>query len=144
MAGAEKRLVLFVIYAAAIWIMVFAVRPRWLAIAALVVGLVPMFLLTAGISITISGHEFNVRGWVKSLGMFGGILHVVSGAFTLVMLIGGVLIALQRPRPGAHQCQWCLYDMTGSETDLCPECGKRDGTRPRMAIDADGIAAAEL
>jgi hypothetical protein len=120
--------------------MAFLIRPRWLAIVALVVGLIPLFLLTAGISVTISDHEFNVRGWVKSLGMFGGLLHVISGAFSVVMLMGGVLIAVQRPRPGAHQCQSCLYDLSASEGDTCPECGKVDQAR-RLRLAASGRQA---
>lgn len=133
-------MILFVIYAAVIWLMAFLIRPRWLAVISMVLGVVPLFLLTAGISVTISDHAFNVRGWVESLGMFGGLLHVVSGAFTLVILLGGMVIALQRPRPGAHQCQWCLYDMSGSETDVCPECGRVDRVR-RMAASPPGGGA---
>lgn len=130
------RLILFVVYAVAIWVMTFVVRPRWLAIVALVVGLLPLFLMTAGVSITISGHEFGLRGWMKSLGMFGGMLHVISGVFSAVLLMGGVLIALQRPRPGAHQCQHCLYDLSANEAEVCPECGKTDPVRRGLGVGA--------
>lgn len=122
------------IYAVAIWVVAFVVRPRWLAIIALVVGLLPLFLMTAGVSITISGHEFGIGGWMKSLGMFGAMLHIISGIFSGVLLLGGVLIALQRPRPGAHQCEYCFYDLSANEAAVCPECGGADPVRRGLEL----------
>lgn len=128
-------MIFFVVYTAAIWFLVFSLRRRVSAFVVLLVGCIPLFLLTASASIQVSGTAFNVTGWMKSLGMFGGILHFVSGTFMFVIFTGGLVLAVQR-RAGPYECASCRYDLMGVVGEVCPECGSVIAVRPAKSMSS--------
>ena len=52
--------------------------------------------------------------------------------FVLAAAATGVLRHLDRRRPPGA-CSACAYDLTGSTTGVCPECGKACGVKPDTA-----------
>lgn len=126
-------MIFLVAYAAVFWLSIFALRRRWQGWVVLLAGPIPLFLITAGASLANSGLDLGIDEWVRSLGMFGGILHLVSGALSVVMLMGGLVIIVQPRRALAHECQSCRYDLSGATSPTCPECGMSLATGPAPA-----------
>ncbi len=100
-------MILFVVYAAAVWLVVFAHRRRLLGFvialaAALPVAAAGMFLQQGHATLTI---------WSMA-------------TFAFAALIGFIALFLAvLPRRSPHACGRCGYDLLGVRSGICPECG---------------------
>lgn len=104
-------MLLFVIYAIAVWYFVLRSR-RTLRGAACLIGGV------AGL-VVVAWLHYRLQAWT-SFDIYLPVLQVILYPYTgMVALIGVFLLSL--PTPG---CRLCGYDRHGLEEDeICPECG---------------------
>ncbi len=62
-------------------------------------------------------------------GMAGILLYANPVFCGLMVFVGAVCIGFGASNPGNRrrpgQCRYCEYDMRGTVSEICPECGKR-------------------
>lgn len=82
----------------------------------------------------------------------------ILGVVVVTAVLAGIVILLTRTRAGAHgpRCGNCRYDLTGSESNRCPECGQlfidagvvpvgaSDGVRLRYLVSLVAASAVVL
>jgi hypothetical protein len=100
-------------YAIAVWAICIRYRRQWPAFIAPIISIGPVALLTylelALLDLLDAGGE--------------PVIYIFSGAFSLLMLGVGLLIAIQPREVIENPCPSCNYEMEGVEGDICPECG---------------------
>jgi RNA polymerase subunit RPABC4/transcription elongation factor Spt4 len=102
------------VYAVFIWIVIAAFRRRWQAFAILGVSAFPVLLLTHLCIQFIPLRAGEPRpSW----------LYAFSGAYAMLILIIGLVIAVQHSARTAQDCHACGYDLSGTDSRICPECG---------------------
>jgi hypothetical protein len=115
-----------VLYLALVWIAVWKYRRRWQSAIILLLSPVPLLLITSALSVPTRASDaaqFSDSVFIQNLIGFGGVLHIVSGAYILAMLLIGTIIAVARPSSTRVPCGRCAYDLAGTTTLQCPECG---------------------
>ncbi|MEC9372718.1 MAG: hypothetical protein VYC34_02705 [Planctomycetota bacterium] len=108
-------------YAIAIWSICYVHRRRWPAFVAPIASLAPIGFLTHLDLLFLFGK--GESSW----------LMIFSGAFMGLILLVGFVIAVQ-PRTSTVEepCPSCRYEMKGTATRICPECGADiDADKPR-------------
>lgn len=105
----------------------------------LTAGAITMLGFVAGIGVgaapgALIAHALNDRDLSRALPLLlwtplaalGGSLLGVGwglGAVVITMLVIGKVGAIRCKIPEPHRCTGCGYDLTGTATDQCPECG---------------------
>lgn len=117
-----------VLYLALVWIAVWKFRRRWQAGVILLIAPVPLLIATSLISVisrSPEAAEYSSNYFLQNLIGFGSVLHLLSGAYLLVMLLVGGIIAFAKPSRTRVPCNRCGYDLVGTHELTCPECGGR-------------------
>lgn len=102
------------VYAVFIWIVIAYFRRRWQAFAILTLSVLPVMGIT----------DLCVRfiplppGEPRPLW-----LYAISASYAVLIIVIGLVIALQHHARQHHHCHACGYDLTGSNARQCPECG---------------------
>lgn len=116
----SPRVYLFVLYAMLIWFGVYTFRRRWVAWGILALSL-PVAWLVVRLTQWLAGSQNTM-------------LVMMAAVYELLILMVGVLIALQRrEKPARFPCRQCSYDLTGNQSGVCPECGKTVDVSPPAA-----------
>lgn len=107
-------MVFFILYAIAVWIAVFLIRRRWIALITLALSLAPIggFSHVCVLFLPFAQSE-PAETW----------LYYVALAYAVVILCVGLVIALRPPRLPPGHCHRCRYDLSGIAGTVCPECG---------------------
>lgn len=117
-----------VLYLALVWIAVWKYRRQWQAAVILLISPVPLLVGTSVLSVlsrSPDAPEVSASFFIQNLIGFGGVLHLLSGAYVFIMLLVGTIIALARPSRSRVPCNRCGYDLVGTHELTCPECGGR-------------------
>ncbi len=100
-------MILFVIYAAAVWLVVFAQRRRPLGFIIAIAAPLP----AAALGLLLQRSHDTLTIWSMAVFAFAGLLAFIA-----------LFLAVQ-PRRSPHACDACGYDLFGVRSDICPECG---------------------
>lgn len=117
-------MILLALYALLVWVGVAWWRRRWPGAVVLVLSSVPIAAFTV-----FAGYIASEPGAAERFGLmgtfagYGRVIYTVSGFYAALVLGIGLLIFVQPRRFLGHECESCGYDMRGSVTDICPECG---------------------
>lgn len=105
--------ILLAVYALGVWAIAWRYRRRWQAFCAILAGAPPV-LLSARLDV-----------WLieRLIGEDAGYLFIIGIVFASVIVLIGLLLALQPRGHPAHACQGCGYDLRGISPTVCPECG---------------------
>lgn len=128
LSGGNSGVFVPVLYLALVWIAVWKFRRRWQAGVILLIAPAPLLIATSMLSVISRSPEatqVSSNYFVQNLIGFGGVLHLVSGAYLLVMLLVGAIIAVAKPSGTRVPCNRCGYDLVGTHELTCPECGGR-------------------
>lgn len=107
-------LILLPVYAVFIWCVIAFFRRRWQAFAILAVSGFPVLLLTHLCINYIPLHAGEPRpSW----------LYAISGSYAMLIFIIGLVIAVQHNARTPVDCHACGYDLSGTTSRICPECG---------------------
>jgi len=121
-------MIFFLFYAIGIWVAVYRFRGKWHAPAILVASLAPIVLATV-LLLWPSFHPRSSGLLLANLGGYGRLLAVFTGAFGfMILFVGAVILATPRRVP-VGCCMICRYDLTGTTTTICPECGSVESAR---------------
>lgn len=116
------------LYIAFLWTLVWHFRRRWVAFVMLIAGVVPIALFSV-----ICIHWLRLKPtegpptW----------LYFLAAVYSVLFLLGGMIIACSRRVEAAHPCHRCGYDLMGLAAPTpCPECGTAiRQTLPRLTVD---------
>lgn len=111
-----SRVILLPVYAILIWFVIAFFRRRWQAFVILALSGFPVLLLT---HLCIQYIPLP-SGEPKPSWLYG-----ISGAYAMLILVIGFVIAVQHHTRTVHDCHACGYDLTGTTSRVCPECGER-------------------
>lgn len=117
-----------VLYLALVWIAVWKFRRRWQSAVILLIAPVPLLVATSILSVASrspNAGDVSANFFVQNLIGFGSVLHLLSGAYVLIMLLVGTIIAIAKPSQSRVPCNRCGYDLVGTHELVCPECGGR-------------------
>lgn len=107
-------MILLPVYAVLIWVAIAFFRRRWQAFAILPLSIFPVLLLTHLCIEFIPLRAGEPRpSW----------LYAISGSYALLILIIGLVIAVQHNARTLRDCHACGYDLSGAASRVCPECG---------------------
>ncbi len=121
-----QPVILFVIYAGAVWMLCFAQRRRPLGVLAGLVAAAPIAM--AGLWLN-RGHD-TLTVWSIGVFAFAGLVGLIA------------LFLAAQPRRPSSACDACGYDLHGIASHYCPECG--DGAAPSQALPAAPVALGAL
>ncbi len=110
-------MILFVIYAAAVWSGAYFQRRRALGVVIALLSPVPVIIGTWMLSVWLRQTQSTPTH----------ILVVFPIAYGVVITAVAWLAALARRLP-RHPCLRCGYDLAGNLSGICPECGAPIGT----------------
>ncbi len=117
-----------VLYLALVWIAVWKFRRRWQSAVILLIAPVPLLVATSILSVASrspNAGDVSANFFIQNLIGFGSVLHLLSGAYVLIMLLVGTIIAVAKPSKSRVPCNRCGYDLVGTHELVCPECGGR-------------------
>jgi rRNA maturation protein Nop10 len=116
--------ILLALYAIAVWVGVAWWRRRWSGAILLVGSALPIIASTLLAGYVASEPGAAERyGFAGTVAGYGRVIYTVSAFYTALTLGIGLLIFVQPRRLLSHQCGSCGYDMRGTVTGICPECG---------------------
>lgn len=118
--GLERNVYFLAAYAVVIWWAAYVFRRRWPSFAIVLAGTAGVLLLIGGAP---SGHVLEPGRLVIEASGRPTLLQIIAGAYDLLILSVGLLIAIQPRGSYANACHRCRYDLTGNLSGLCPECG---------------------
>lgn len=106
-------MVIFPLYAIAVWIGIWFLPRRWMRAIATVLAVFPVWVVSSlcVYYLPLPAHEPRPE-WLLIL------TFAYSG---LILLVGGMMSFIPRRRD--EECHKCGYDLTGNELGVCPECG---------------------
>lgn len=123
-ANNQSRVFLFSLYTAVIWAMAFAWRRSWRGVAAVLGGVLGLYLIRLGLN-SLPGTEGRVPM---------PMIEILIWPFMALILVSGLyIVSLGKSQPDFH-CRRCGYDMRpAGPGKTCPECGTIDAmVRPRV------------
>lgn len=127
--------ILFPIYAIAVWVFVAARRRSFLGIAIAAVSAFPVLVLSHICIQYIPLKPGEPRPeW----------LYLISGSYAVVVAVVGMSIALAGRGRLRTDCHHCGYDLRGVDAPLCPECGtarRCDACHAPLTLAARGRCA---
>ena len=116
-------MLLFPLYAFAVWAVCLRLRRRWWGAAALAGAVV--------IILTVARLDLAARRWLNmSTSPFTSLQLLMWGEVFLVTVVGATILLMPRHRVETP-CRRCGYDLLGLEHDnpTCPECGLQGAAR---------------
>lgn len=116
-------MLLFPLYAFAVWAVCLRLRRRWSGALALAAGIV--------LILTVARLDLVVRRWLNTPSSpFTSLQFLLWGEVLLVTIVGGAILLMPRHRVETP-CRRCGYDLHGLESDnpTCPECGLQCAAR---------------
>ena len=110
----SRSVILLPVYAIFIWVVIASFRRRWQAFAILPLSIFPVLLITHVCIQFIPLRAGEPRpAW----------LYAISGAYALLIMLIGLVIAVQHSARTIRDCHACGYDLSGTASRVCPECG---------------------
>ena len=107
-------MIVFPIYAIAIWLAIAALRRSWIGLAVALVSALPVLVLSHLCIQYIPLRAGEPRPvW----------LYLVAASYAVVVVGIGMGIALAGRGRLPTDCHECGYDLRGVEARICPECG---------------------
>lgn len=101
-------------YAVVIWIVIAMFRRRWQAFAILALSVIPVLLLTH-----LCVQYMPLRAGEPRPAW----LYAISTMYGILIVLIGLVIAVQGSPRTARDCHACGYDLSGTTSRTCPECG---------------------
>ncbi|HYE03124.1 MAG TPA: hypothetical protein VD963_07800 [Phycisphaerales bacterium] len=109
-------MLMFVVYAVAVWFAACRGRRRWEGFAAVAVGL--------GGCVAVGYLHYQLNIWTEGR-IFLRVLQVLLVPYAILVTLGGLfLAALPRRSTQLVPCRACQYELAGL-CGPCPECGAR-------------------
>lgn len=107
-------MIVFPIYAIAIWLAIAALRRSWIGLAIALVSALPVLILSHLCIQYVPLRAGEPRPvW----------LYLVAGSYAIVVAGIGLGIALAGHGRQPTDCHHCGYDLRGVGARVCPECG---------------------